>query len=330
MPGVGLRGHWRPPPRPKTRDCRVRKGKEQSMASLRLNIADLVLQVETTQPSVCLEPGLAYNDFIANGGSPSVYLHFHYGVVPDVRLGARISSGEGLWGLYEAGGKYVLQIEPGLRAGSGTPPAKGWITILEKDFSSGDMYLWGDDPITDSRPACIYPLAHPWSELLVVNLLSRGRGLEVHGCGVIAHGNGLLFCGVSGAGKSTLAELWKKRNVTILSDDRLILRQRSGIFHVYGTPWHGDARVSSNLSAPASRIYFLRKYPTNYLKRLPQQDAATQILTRCFPTFHLAEGMEFTLEFIDELTRRVPCYELGFVPEDSAIEMVLNHDGPEQ
>ncbi len=300
------------------------------MASLKLNIADLVLQVETTQPSVCLEPGLAYNNFIANGGSPSVYLHFHYGVVPDVRLGARISSGEGLWGLYEAGGKYVLQIEPGLRAGSGTPPAKGWVTILEKDFSSGDMYLWGDDPITDSRPACIYPLAHPWSELLVVNLLSRGRGLEVHGCGVIAGGTGLLFCGTSGAGKSTLARLWKKRGVPVLSDDRIIIRKGEGRFFIHGTPWHGDARAHLPGKAPLERIYFLKQAQENYIRALGQADAASGLLLRCFPLYYLAQGMEFVLGFIEEITRQVPCYELGFLPEDSAIEMVLNHDGPGQ
>ena len=30
--------------------------------------------------------------------------------------------------------------------------------------------------------------------------------------------------------------------------------------------------------------------------------------------------MTFTLQFLDELCQAVPCYELGFVPDQSAVE----------
>ena len=71
------------------------------------------------------------------------------------------------------------------------------------------------------------PLSTPLDELLYGALLARGRGAEIHGCGLIdAHGNGLLFAGRSGAGKTTMARLWQDvPGTTILSDDRIILRK---------------------------------------------------------------------------------------------------------
>ena len=134
-----------------------------------------------------------------------------------------------------------------------------------------------------------------------------------------------MFCGVSGAGKSTLAELWKKRQAAILSDDRIAVRRRDGIIRAYGTPWHGDARVSLAESAPLGAIYFIVQGTENRVLPMSATDIATRLMVRCFPTFYLPTGMEYTLGFITELAGEVPCYELQFTPDDGAIDTVLHH-----
>src|SRR5215212_5660224 len=71
----------------------------------------------------------------------------------------------------------------------------------------------------------ISPLEYPLDELLIANLLGRGRGVELHACGIIDHdGRGHLFVGQSGAGKTTTAELWGDTARDVISDDRVIIR----------------------------------------------------------------------------------------------------------
>ena len=97
------------------------------------------------------------------------------------------------------------------------------------------MYL-NRDCIDD---AAAYPLEYPLDELLIINLLAQGRGVEVHAAGVIdPEGCGHLFLGQSGGGKTTISRLWQGvERAEILSDeDRIILRKEAGRIWMYGTP----------------------------------------------------------------------------------------------
>jgi len=169
-----------------------------------------------------------------------------------------------------------------------------------------------------------FPFGFPLDELLMINLLGRGRGLLVHACGLkTAGGRGLLFLGNSGAGKSTTARLWKgEPGVLPLSDDRLVLRKERGRFWMYGTPWHGDARVYSPQRAALTKVFFLKHAKKNTLTRLTGAAAAANVLRRAFPTFWDKKGMAFSLRFCDELVQRVPCYEFGFLPDKSAVDFI--------
>ncbi|HWZ83226.1 MAG TPA: hypothetical protein VNW47_11400 [Terriglobales bacterium] len=70
-------------------------------------------------------------------------------------------------------------------------------------------------------------LEYPLDELLITHHLSLGRGVELHGCGLVREdGESFLFVGHSGAGKSTTARLWAQHaEVEVLSDDRIIVRR---------------------------------------------------------------------------------------------------------
>src|SRR5258706_10939711 len=90
------------------------------------------------------------------------------------------------------------------------------------------------------RIAELNPLEFPLDELLINAILARRGGVELHACGIIVGGSGLLFVGNSGDGKTTTARLWQSTASDIVSDDRVVVRPENGGWTMYGTPWHGE------------------------------------------------------------------------------------------
>lgn len=170
----------------------------------------------------------------------------------------------------------------------------------------------------------LFPLEYPLDELVMMHRLALGEGVELHALGLADRdGSGYLFLGHSGAGKSTTARLWQSQpGVQLLSDDRIILRRQGGQFWMYGTPWHGDAGVASPGSAPLTAIFLLEQAPTNQLAALPQAQAAAELFARAFVPHYLKSGIQFTLSFLDQLTRSVPCSVFRFTPTPSAVEAI--------
>jgi len=198
------------------------------------------------------------------------------------------------------------------------------LAIFRSDFTKGELYL-SPDVFATKRPkaAGIFPLSYPLDELLFINLLAQGRGVELHGCGVSMRGEGLLFIGPSGAGKSTIARLMATRpGVTVLSDDRTILRRMKGRWRIYGTPWHGTARAFAAEGAELKRIFVLRHSDSNQARRLSPARAAAILVARSFPTYWNRAGMNYTLTLVEQVISDLPIYDLGFQPTISCVDFV--------
>jgi hypothetical protein len=172
--------------------------------------------------------------------------------------------------------------------------------------------------------APIFPLEYPLDELIMMHRLALGEGVEVHALGLADQdGSGYLFLGHSGAGKSTTARLWMQQTgVKLLSDDRIVIRKQDGKFWMYGTPWHGDAGVASPDRAPLTAVFLLEQWSTNELAPIPTSRAAAELFARSFLPHYLEKGIHFTLDFLDQITRSVPCSILRFTPTPGAVEAV--------
>lgn len=170
----------------------------------------------------------------------------------------------------------------------------------------------------------VYPLEYPLDELLMINILAGGKGVEVHACAVIDPlGNGHLFAGESGAGKTTMAKLWQQEEgVVILNDDRSILRNIGGRLWIYGMPWHGEAGLAYPARAPLPRIYFLHYGQKNELVPQKAPEALGRLFAYSFPPFYSPEALDFTLAFFEEVETAVPCDELRFLPDQRVIEFI--------
>ena len=177
----------------------------------------------------------------------------------------------------------------------------------------------------DADRKSISPLEYPLDELIISGHLNINRiGILLHSALVSLNGRGLLFSGTSGSGKSTLSELWLAENkADVLTDERVIIREKEGSLWAFGTPWHGTAGIHKNKGAPLSAVCFIRHGAVNELRRLSVMDAANRLMVRCFPTFWHKEGMQFALDFCGLIASSIECYEFGFVPDESAVNFIM-------
>jgi hypothetical protein len=299
----------------------------ESIKALKLSIAGIVVEF-VADASLRLAIPDPHNRFVVTTGIPELALRVHYGQLPELNLEEKIFDSGGVWSLYRSGSRYVIILTSYLFG-----PSPYEMAVINPEFNRGDIYIRPvSDPrrtvnlsnaLSESEPTIIDPTGYPLDEVLMVSLLSRGHGVELHGCGVVLVGRGVLFSGVSGAGKSTLADLWKKRpDVPILSDDRIVVRRIDGRFWMFGTPWHGDAKTALPRGVPLERVFYIKHSPENYNAPLKTSEVVSRLFVRCFPTFWDQAGILFTLGLLGKIAEAIPCSELGFVPNDSVLDFV--------
>jgi len=237
----------------------------------------------------------------------------HEGRIPEKRVGMKIFDSGAGWSFYRSGGKYILQDDS---SESGASPETQ--VILEPDFKSGDVYIQNEYQAPVPDPLGGYPL----TPVLMIILLSLGRGVLLHACGINDNGRGYLFSGNSTHGKSTIAQLWSESGATVLNDDRIIIREKKGQFWMYGTPWHGTFNEVSPHGLPIDKIFFLRHGKKNLVAPRKDAEAVSMLLTRSFPPMWDQDGMDYTLFLLDRIASRLSCHELQFLPDNNIIDFV--------
>jgi hypothetical protein len=286
------------------------------MQSVYLKIGGVTMSVFTDDPSLALGVGGATSKFRIDPTVPDLTLAVAWRDHLNASNGARLFTSGPLWQLHQESEGYRFTISA---SNFGNEPYK--MACLSSDFTSGEIDLHRRYYDGLER---IDPLEYPLDELLILNLLARGRGLLVHGCGLIdSSGEGYLFVGQSGAGKTTMARLWQRSGgVEILSDDRIIVRRSGDGFLMCGTPWHGEADLASAAEAPLKKIFFLRQGSKNELVHLKKAESAVRLFASSFPPFYSSDALDFILQLQDEISRSLFCSELRFVPDESVIDFV--------
>ncbi|PYP86426.1 MAG: hypothetical protein DMF61_13150 [Blastocatellia bacterium AA13] len=283
--------------------------------SIQLEIAGVSVRLIPDDPALTLTIEGAAREFLINDCTPDIELTAAWGSVEEPRAPLLFDSGA-VWKLFDINGDRLFSFNsPTL----GTDPYK--LAILNPEFTRGHVILNSN---SFEKGAAIYPLEYPLDELIVLNWLALGRGVEMHSCGLIdSDGRGRLFAGQSGAGKTTTARLWENIDgVKILSDDRIILRKIGEEIWMHGTPWHGDAELASPAKARLDHIYFIKHGPENRLAELSKANAIARLFACSFPPFHSSEGLDFTLGFMSEVVASVHCAELTFTPTREAVDFI--------
>jgi hypothetical protein len=282
-----------------------------------IRIADITCAVSSADPPLRMTVDESLHNFLVHAGQPDVAIETKIGNLSAFNdIGDLIFDSGAVWRLYQENGTCSFSFHsPSL----GPAPYK--IARIRRDFTQGEILIHG--PFYETKRS-IYPLEYPLDELLFINYLALGHGAEVHACGLVdSRGTGRLFLGQSTAGKTTMARLWEDDpGVTILSDDRIILRKIDNQIWMYGTPWHGEAGFAAPTRAPLNEVYFLRKGMRNQVSPLKAVESASRFFSCCFPLFYNRDAVDFTLCFFDGVAKTVPCHELSFVPNKTVVEFL--------
>jgi hypothetical protein len=293
------------------RSVKLQRPDVLNLKDLQLAIGDVRALITSRDPALTLTVPSAVARFIGDSDQyhPDIHIHAQWRTSERPARGRELFDSGGLWRLHDEGARLTWSFTS---AKFGAIPYK--VAVMERDFSAGEVFL--HRPYFDAATP-IYPLEYPLDELLVTNWLSQGRGIEIHGCAVRdADGAGYLFTGHSGAGKTTIARLWMDLpGVTVLSDDRIILRKSGSQIMMYGTPWHGDEPLASPTSVPLTRGFVLHHAARNELANLKGATAVAELLARSFPPFSSGPGLDYSLAFLNDATQSAPFAALGFIPD---------------
>jgi hypothetical protein len=283
-------------------------------------IGGISLGVTSVAGGPVLQPDAEISKFLVNDRKCDVEFDVAFAARFDSEPGQLVFDSRGLWKLFRNSEGFCFRLQSD---SVGNLPYKQ--ALVAPDFKSGRIefsrqYFAADEPLN--------PLEYPLDELLWIHRLSTGQGVELHGCGVIApNGRGLLLTGHSGAGKSTSSRLWSKQaGARVLSDDRIILRREKGRVWMYGTPWHGDAGIAEADRWPLDGIFVLQHGVKNVLRPLSRGTASAELYARSFVPHHSTCAAAFNLEFFSKVTAHVPCFDFSFVPDITAVEVLLREE----
>lgn len=137
--------------------------------------------------------------------------------------------------------------------------------------------------------------------------------LLFHGSVVSVDGVGYLFTAKSGIGKSTHTRYWREYfgdRAVMVNDDKPLLAVKEDRILVYGTPWDGKHRLSTNISVPLKAICILHRGSENSICRIDKKEAYPMLLQQTNRPVGDVAGMNKTLELIDKLSNCVELYSL--------------------
>jgi hypothetical protein len=282
-----------------------------------LSVAGVTAAIESDEPDLDIQPPGVIGRFVTENAAPDLTVRTRW-APPQPRPHGQtpVFESGGAWRLHRTTDHFIFDFTSSI-----LPDVPYKTAYVNQAFTEADVTL--HRPCFCGKNA-VYPLEYPLDELMFIHLLAQGRGVEIHGCAVVdSTGAAYLFVGPSGAGKSTMARLWHSEpDVTILSDDRIIVRVIDGQTVVYGTPWHGDEPFATSGPARLKRIFFLRHASAHRLKQLTVVDAAARLFACSFVPFYDANAVDFTLAFLTALSQRIPCHELRFAPDRSIVDFI--------
>lgn len=283
-------------------------------------IADITIEVDSDLPMTENTFRPKFEHFAVDGpGEDSVHIRHHF-FLPDLEkkdLGKEIYR-KPPWAIHHKNGSWIYL---GISPGKGDKRLHRVVT-----FNSGHTRaeIYNDKEETFLKGNLHSLTMFPSDQILLARILADRRGCFLHSCGVNFEGRGLLFAGHSEAGKSTMARMLKGK-AEILCDDRIIVRQKSDGFRIYGTWSHGDVTDVSADSAPLKAIYFLKKAREN--REVPltdKKEIAKRLLAYLIRPFVTADWWEKTLELVGLLADEIPCYELYFDKSGRIVEHLEN------
>ena len=143
-----------------------------------------------------------------------------------------------------------------------------------------------------------------------------------HGSVIAVDGIGYLFTAKSGTGKSTHTRLWRElfgERAVMVNDDKPLIKVSENGIMVYGTPWDGKHRLSTNISVPLKAVCALERSEGNHIEKVTADSVYNMLVQQVYRP-QSPQKLLKTLQLIDVLSENVGLYRLGCNMDISAAE----------
>lgn len=171
----------------------------------------------------------------------------------------------------------------------------------------------------EPMPEYCYEYTALYRKLLYV-LLEKYDAFFFHCSAISVDNEAYMFTAQSGTGKSTHRNLWMKAfsdRVTVVNDDKPIIRKIDGEFYVYGTPWRGKEGMGNNIRVKAKALCFLSRSEENYIGSIDTVTAFSKAMNQTIRPDD-KKLMSNLLELFDGFFTQVKCFDLRVNMNDDA------------
>jgi len=235
------------------------------------------------------------------------------------REALRYDALEGLWQLYDGQDGYVFESADPLTAGTRT------CATISPDFSHMRVWTLPHSSIL-GRGWVPMHVINPLLEVCLLTKLGRDGGWLLHAAGVISEAGGFIFTGASGTGKSTLSEWFSSQGAQVFSDERVIVKQVSGEFTLWGTPWPGSGRHSQNRTAPLTQVFCIRHGEASHqINKLAHRRLYQLLLNQSFLPVWDHAALMGVVSSIGKLIDSHSCHELAFLNQADVVPYIQKH-----
>ena len=147
-----------------------------------------------------------------------------------------------------------------------------------------------------------------------------------HGSAVAVDGVCYIFTAKSGTGKSTHTRLWRTllgERAVMVNDDKPLIHVDDNGAVVFGTPYNGKHRLSTNIAVPLKAVCILERADENCIRSITKGEAYTMLLQQ---TYRPADSQALikTLVLIDRMAEHTAFWRLGCNMDISSAELSYN------
>ena len=147
-----------------------------------------------------------------------------------------------------------------------------------------------------------------------------------HGSAVAVDGQTYLFTAKSGTGKSTHTRLWRRLlgdRAVMVNDDKPLIRVNDDGITIFGTPYNGKHRLSTNIGLPLKAVCILERSEENHISRITKAQAYPMLLQQSYRPSDVS-ALSKTLMLIDKMSEGVTFWRLGCNMDITAAELSYN------
>lgn len=188
------------------------------------------------------------------------------------------------------------------------------------------------DMIDYEKQISVEIVPEPYYELTAIlrsicnTVLEQYNGFFLHCSCLEYEGQAYVFTAKSGTGKSTHSKLWREAlgdKVTMINDDKPLVRLIDDTFYIYGTPWNGKHSISNNIKAPIKAIYYLHQAPSNKATKCDPISAISKLLSQTVLPDD-KNSMNTLLNMLEKLVSKIPVFDLDCTISTDAVYTAFN------